>query len=372
MISTLNAEKLKFANLTSDLKLTGKVFDDEGYKTAIRRAILDLTARTLRPKCTDASEKLKIGLLDENNPNSFFNQLKQYFRLTCISEEEFDNWHRERCEDVLAEIQKYYTNGDRDSTPVHYGKAQKIVNITFKGCYCLEGADQKEDLFEHCHMPLDSFTLEWFYREVVTKWWNKHNQDGRDSRINKTKLNSWSNIDYFDADIGNSTVSRIERYKDDNPTRTINGFYHYVFIQDIIRAFLNEPEPATSEQVKLGGCTVLQAEFFIWPEIQLHLSAEALFGQSIGEEEIFCKLQEMLSRQHHAEIARKELELDKAQEKGLKKAAYIEQEIIRLKGGKDMAAAREIYRDMPLSDKISLLAEKINILLRYCNIGESN
>ena len=98
MISTLNAEKLKFANLTSDLKLTGKVFDDEGYKTAIRRAILDLTARTLRPKCTDASEKLKIGLLDENNPNSFFNQLKQYFRLTCISEEEFDNWHRERCE----------------------------------------------------------------------------------------------------------------------------------------------------------------------------------------------------------------------------------------------------------------------------------
>lgn len=370
MINTLNAEKLKFANLTSDLKLTGKVLDDEGYKIAIRRAILDLTVRTLRPKCTDASEKLKTGLLDENNPNSFFNQLKQYFTLTGISEEDFDNWHRERCEDVLVEIQKYYTNGD--STPVHYGKAQKIVNITFKGCYCLEGADQKEDLFKHCHMPLDSFTLEWFYREVVTKWWNKQNQVGRDNRINKTQLNSWSNIDYLDANIGNSTVSRIERYKDDNLTRIINGFYHYVFIQDIIRAFFSEPAPGTSEQVKHRGRTVLQTEFFIWPEIQLHLSAEALFGQSIGEEEIFCKLKEMLSRKHQAEIARKELELVKAREKGLKKATYIEQEIIRLKGGKDMAAAREIYRDMPLSDKISLLAEKIDFLLRYCNIGESN
>ena len=372
MINTLNAEKLKFANLTSDLKLTGKVFNDEGYNIAVRRAILDLTARTLRPKCTDASEKLKASLLNKNNPNSFFNQLKSYFDWTSISEEEFDNWHHERCNEVLAEIQEFYTNGDRDNTPVHYGKAQKIVNITFKGCYCLEGAEQKEALFKHCHMPLDSFTLEWFYREVVTRWWNNQNQDGRDNRINKTQLNSWSNIDYLNSNVGVSTDARIERYKDDNSTRTKDGFYHYVFIQDIIRAFLSAPEPGTPEQDKHRGRTVLQSEFFIWPEIQLHLSAEALFSQSIGEEEIFCKLQEMLSIKHQTEISIKEQELDKAREKGLKKAINIEQEIIKLKGGKDMAAARDIYRDMPLSDKISLLAEKINILLRYCNLEESN
>ena len=133
---------------------------------------------------------------------------------------------------------------------------------------------------------------------------------------------------------------------------------------------MNAPEPGTPEQDKHRGRTVLQSEFFIWPEIQLHLSAEALFSQSIGEEEIFCKLQEMLSIKHQTEISIKEQELEKAREKGLKKATIIEQEIIKLKGGKDMAAARDIYRDMPLSDKISLLAEKINILLRYCNLGE--
>ena len=77
----------------------------------------------------------------------------------------------------------------------------------------------------------------------------------------------------------------------------------------------------------------------------------------------------MLSIKHQTEISIKEQELEKAREKGLK-ATNIEQEIIKLKGGKDMAAARDIYRDMPLSDKISLLAEKINILLRYCNLGE--
>ena len=55
-------ERKKFAQLTSNLQLINKTFDYEGFETAIRRAVLDLTARTLKPK-TGVSGKLVDALI---------------------------------------------------------------------------------------------------------------------------------------------------------------------------------------------------------------------------------------------------------------------------------------------------------------------
>lgn len=162
----LEEERDKFARLTSNLKLINKTFDDIGLETAIRRAVLDLTARTLKPKA-DVGGKLVDTLIDRTDTDSFLNQIKKYFNNPFLSQTDFDSWHKDRCNEVLDKIQLYYTNSN--GSDVCYGKAQKIVNITLKGCYCLDGAKAKEDYFTHCHMALDSFTLAWYNRNNKTK-----------------------------------------------------------------------------------------------------------------------------------------------------------------------------------------------------------
>jgi hypothetical protein len=180
----LEKEKRSFAELTSNLKLTGKTFNTDGYDKAIRRAVWDLTARTLTPKAS-VTTKLANVLTDVSDANSFISKITEYFNGQPMSQETFDDWHHARCCEVLAKIQDHYTNSD--GSDVHYGKAQKIVNITLKGCYCLDGANQREDYFKHCHMPLDSFTLAWY---------NRNNNRG--SKIET----SWSNLEYDNEYIG--------------------------------------------------------------------------------------------------------------------------------------------------------------------------
>ena len=415
----LSAEKNKFAALTSNMKLIGKSFDLDGITMAIKRAVLDITARTLRPvpghDSRDTLERYLLGETRNDGNPSFLDRVVAYFGdVARDTEKKFDSWHHETCMAVLADINKYYKNPS--GSDVCYGKAQKIVNMTMKGCYCLQGADAKEEYFKYCHVPLDSFTLEWFYREVVTNWWNATNQNGNRNKINKTQIDSWSNVEYLDLDIGDTTASRFEQYIADNSTRRINNrFYHYVFIQDIIRSFLRAPAPGTSEQNKYRAYTPFQAEFFVWPEIQLHLAAEALFGQSIGQEEILDKfneifeqrndkkIQELKDEQNKAEtdfskrretsdariqfqrnrknptapsvmnnIAREESSFAKYQSKHEKKMNELNEKIEKLRKVEDMDAAIRKYKDMSLADKMSLLREKINLLMDYCNCSEEN
>lgn len=177
----LNQEKQKFADMTSNLKLTGNLGNVDAYKIAIRRAILDLTVRTLKPRYADSSDKLKMDLLNTGNPDSFLMHIKNYFNASVLSQEDFDDWHEKRCIQILEKIQRYYTNSN--GSPVNYGKAQKIVNITFKGCYCLNGVN--EAYFAHCHMALDSFTLTWYNRNnrenpIKTNWSNLNKSEYKD------------------------------------------------------------------------------------------------------------------------------------------------------------------------------------------------
>ena len=204
-----------FGGRPANCTLNDKAFDVTGYTTAIKRATRDLTARTLTPK-NQVDGTLIDALLSEENSDSFLNQIIRFFTDGPKEETEFDEWHHKRCQDVLDTIQTYYTN--QNGTEVCYGKAQKIVNMTMKGCYCLSGATDREEYFRHGHMALDSFTLAWYNRNASTKV--------------KTP---WSNLD-------ETEYKDIQYRNEDCSIRSI--------------------APAIEE---MRALTPLQKEFLIWP-----------------------------------------------------------------------------------------------------------
>ena len=229
----------------------GKSIDDlDGKKNAIRRAVKDMMARTLKRKVPE-TENFTDAIIKALLP-----KINEWFCKTeaKISEGSFDKWHHQSCSVVLSVLQDFYIN--QDGTDVAYGKAQKIVNMTMKGLYCLSGAKEREHYFKYCHMALDSFILEWFCRQVMP-WYNekKENKENKE-KIKKTSITSWSII---------PEGCGVAPY----------GYNNYV---RIIRDYFGAVRP-------YDGLTPLQAEFYIWIEIQLEMAAESLYGQGIGKEE---------------------------------------------------------------------------------------
>ena len=157
----------------------------------------------------------------------------------------FDDWHKETCDLFLNMLlQKGYENAT-------YGQAQKVINLAFKYLYCLDGAETYGEVFDLCHMPLDGFTLEWFYRQC--KYGNP------EKKIVKGKMDKWSAL----AGYG-------DERQDVYQTTDKKEHYTYFFYQKQIREWLAK------------GQTPLQTEFEIWSEIQKHRAAEAFLFSLIG------------------------------------------------------------------------------------------
>ena len=192
-------------------------------------AYIDFTPRTLKGiKKTDIENAVLNPLTNEifkcieNGPN---NQV------------EFDEWHEKTC--VL------FQNKFKEETKkeIKAGKAQKIVNMTFKYMYCCKNASGK-DVFKYCHMPLDTYILEWFCDECI--------EDKLDISKTQIKETSWSNLEYGEPD----------------------KVYSYLWIQNIIRNGL-----------KSSDRTLLEAEFFIWPEQQMRKAIKNIKDQMFLDEE---------------------------------------------------------------------------------------
>lgn len=217
--------------------------DREGIEHALLRALGDFTPRTeeLKPgKHLELKQMLKKLVDDYDYVEKFFS----FFNNNVLykNEESFNNWHNDRCIEFLNCFNGYFKNG------LAYGKAQKIVNMTFKGIYCLQGAEDYEDFFEFCHMPLDSLTLEWFYRAGKSDS-KRMNINGKN--IYRNRIFPWSKLQNKDTYDENGHL-----------------MYNYSDIQKAIRKYFENT-----------GWTPLTAEFLIWPQIQLELAAESLFSQ---------------------------------------------------------------------------------------------
>lgn len=98
-----------------------------------------------------------------------------YFQNGCNN---FDVWHNKLCEAFMVEfgsiLNKHGYNGGES---LKYGKAQKIINMTFKYLFCFNDAQEFADKFKPCHMPIDSYIINWY-------------NDYNDEKCNTT----WSNL----------------------------------------------------------------------------------------------------------------------------------------------------------------------------------
>ena len=110
---------------------------------------------------------------------------------------QFDEWHNEECNDFLNNFNPMLNKYGYES--ITYGKAQKIINMTFKYLFCFDDAMNYIAVFDKCHMPIDSYILKWYEKEVIK---------------GKSGISSWSDMtdtQYFNLQ------SKIKKYISQNP-----------------------------------------------------------------------------------------------------------------------------------------------------------
>lgn len=218
----------------------GFVCDLEQYKFIVKiRAYTDMQPRTIH------------GLGDfrktpENNDklDDLFNKIAKALKTFVIDDPvkcqcEFDDWHKEICNNFVNEFNEITKDFSVDT--IEFGKGQKLINCSLKYIYCLKGADEYKEKFEHCHMILDRYTYsEGFYKKEV---------------INaKGTLTSWSML----------------------------GDDEYYRIQQNIRNYLK----GTTEYVDSNGIqlTPFQTEFFVFDKYQKLLNTPKASKESKAEQ----------------------------------------------------------------------------------------
>lgn len=200
--------------------------DEKSISVAINLAYGD-AKRTMTKIANYSSEKEEAF----KNLNEKF---KNYFNNNApANTESFNTAHKKLCEIWCNAFSK--TSPDVIGT---YGKAQKIVNMTFKYLYCCNNINGFDDHFKYCHMPLDSFTLEWYKRTICSK-----------DIKNDMK---WSSLD-------------IQTYE-----KLSNKIYDYLLTAQQTLIDKNGNKVDLSQ-------TPLIAEFIVWPTIQLHLAVESFY-----------------------------------------------------------------------------------------------
>ena len=233
-------EKEKLKNIFLNI-INKSSYDNLSKKDLIRKIITNgakgaFTARTVTG----------IGKLGKKNGQTFDEVLEKFAEELIVhlkgiekikNQNEFDKKHKALCDLFLEKFENKDCN-KKNKIILQFGKAQKVVNIFFKYLYCLYGGKKFNNVYEYCHMPLDSYILNWV-RYVVC-------DEIEDSKEIKKVINdiSWSNLDYE----------------------------QYIEIQKIIRVFLEKQ----NEWPKIP----FYAEFYIWPEEQLF---ESLYGLSYSK-----------------------------------------------------------------------------------------
>lgn len=145
-----------------DMRITSK--EDMEY-VITKRAYHDMQIRTVKKNRDDAifDEKEKANVLEwlVNEFYGFFNGD------ICQSNEKFYDWHLKTCSKFLKDFNEKVLKDNYN--PIHYGKAQKIVNMSFKYLRCFNDAMEHLELFNYCHMPIDSFIINWYNTENIGK-----------------------------------------------------------------------------------------------------------------------------------------------------------------------------------------------------------
>lgn len=289
-------------------------------------------------------------LIDHLRKVDFTKSFETYFEDSHPSHKEdasFDDWHHNACQKFLGVLALYY----KDAA---YGKAQKIVNMTFKHLYCMKIQNKllQEEYFQYCHLTLDSFTLEWFRREVAKKWYNVTHE--KEIHISTAKegepFPKWSNLSYRDPE-------NLNYDNKDNRCIKNSKFYHYMFFETMSRRCI-------ANKKLYGTCTVFQAEFYIWPEIQTHLALEALFGQPIGQKQSMKLLDQNLKK--YKELFKNEPAILSLVEKYETDKVVKDDETEFDAYERAFDTAKTLFCLLPLQEKTCYMHEKIKSITQKC------
>lgn len=145
---------------------------------AVRKAYADMAMRTINgfSKVNDKDKRK----LRKNFANKFIDAFCK--AEAPLTQEAFDARHQEVCDDFLTKLNKLCTDCGVNEPPC-YGKAQKIVNMTFKYLYLFEKNEPIQPLFAFCHMPLDSSIFRYLKE--------KFKEHGLDAKLFET---AWSKL----------------------------------------------------------------------------------------------------------------------------------------------------------------------------------
>lgn len=224
-----------------DIKLfdNGKL-NEEAVKVAIDKAYEDS-----QPRLIVGHSQLGNDIWEWDAIKYLKKQIKKFFDEDNMS---FDNWHKTTAELFLTNYNSMLREkiDNNQNVDQNMGKAQKIINMTLKYLYCMEYDEETIGIkFEKCHMAIDSYTLEWYFR--VPNYIMENGE--KKKQLSKTSVGCWSKM----------------------------SEEHYHRIQKNIVKYLQEEQKVYIIDSK--KMTPLQAEFIIWEEEKLRLALLGLTGR---------------------------------------------------------------------------------------------
>lgn len=237
--STVHSELQKVFRFPSKNYLTCSIDNLDDYKRIVSGpAYKDFTPRTI------------AGLKKENIQVALDWLAEEIYTYIHSDPCCFSEWHNDICVSFCKKIKELHGK-------IPYGKAQKILNMSMKYLFCLNDSQKYASKFMECHMAIDQFTLEWFIRAVLTE------KNMRNISVGRIRETSWS---------------KLECGEDENEE------YSYLWLQKTIRDYLSSEKNTIYRNETGNKLTPFIAEFYIWPEMQMHLAMESLYSQG-GEDQ---------------------------------------------------------------------------------------
>ena len=244
---TLNWLKQYFYKNSENYAISNRdYYDENGGKKAINAAFKDFTSRTLRKIDPDVNVSVDEELRKEAL-KYLSAKFEEYFKAPEKNRKDFNTWHEQCCKEFQTEYNKLL---EGKYHKIKYGKAQKIVNMTFKYLFCYADADNFAGHFLYCHMPLDSFTLTWYRREAK-KYMKQNGELWYQDNKNRADKLTWSDM----------------------------GEEEYIKIQeDISKILVDYKIKIGNQEISLSkNKNSLEAEFFVWKNERNNGSFKDLF-----------------------------------------------------------------------------------------------
>lgn len=187
-------------------------------------------------------------------------------------DEEFDDKYSDWCEALRGSYKEYLTDG------ITYGQAQKIINMAFKYLYCIcdrcKGGEKYKKKFDKSHIPLDSFSLEWFKRKFKEKNFSNLDSYFEDNKKLPESLFTKKGEKKLKAEsIG--SWSSMQTWKEDCKKQE----YPYEFYAYVIKQYCKE-----------NSITPLQLDFLVWPKMQKIMAAESFIKTFKEDDEMDKKV----------------------------------------------------------------------------------